>query len=311
MLLSAVILAGGLLLLVVAADQFVSGAVRISLALRVSPVVVGAVIIGFGTSAPEILTAVLAAAEGAPALGAGALVGSNIANLALVAAVAALICPLHVSSQTLRREAPMATAAVLLLAVVLLVGPTVLTGVVFLLLLAAAGWRIVRGTTDEDDVLGDEALGVAERQHRPVPEGLRAVLGLVGTVAGAQLVVTGARDLALELGLSEAFVGLTLVAIGTSLPELASAIQAARRGHTDLIVGNVLGSNLFNSLAAGGLLAIVAPGAIATDVGIAAIVLMAVTAVLAHVLLATGRRLGRREAVLLLVVYAGLIPFLT
>lgn len=309
-MLSALILGAGLVLLVIAADQFVTGAARISLALRVSPVVVGAIVIGFGTSAPEILTAILAAAEGSPELGAGSIAGSNIANLALIASVAALITPLAVRSSTLRREAPMATAAVLLFAVVLLVGLSVPAGVALLVLLVAAAVRIVRGAAQDDDVLGDEAREAAERDHRPIPEGLRTALGLAGTVAGAQLVVTGARDLALEVGLSEAFVGLTLVAVGTSLPELASAVQAARRGETDLIIGNVLGSNLFNSLAAGGALAIIAPGDIADDVGIYAIVVMAVTAVLAHVLLATGRRLGRREAVLLLVVYAALLPFL-
>lgn len=309
-MLSVLILAGGLVLLVVAADQFVTGAARISLALHVSPIVVGAVVIGFGTSAPEILTAVLAALEGSPELGAGSIVGSNIANLALIASVAALITPLAVRSTTLRREAPMATAAVLLFAVVLLVGLSVPAGIALLVLLLAAGVRIVRGAAGDEDVLGDEAREAAERPHRPLPEGLRTALGLAGTVAGAQLVVTGARDLALEIGLSEAFVGLTLVAVGTSLPELASAVQAARRGETDLIIGNVLGSNLFNSLAAGGALAIIAPGDISAEVGVYAIAVMAATAVLAHVLLATGRRLGRREAVLLLVVYAALLPFL-
>lgn len=309
-MLSALTLAGGLVLLVVAADQFVTGAARISLALRVSPIVVGAVVIGFGTSAPEILTAVLAAVEGSPELGAGSIVGSNIANLALIASVAALITPLAVHSSTLRREAPMATAAVLLFAVVLLAGLSVPAGIALLVLLVAAGVRIVRGAAGDEDVLGDEARAAAERPHRPLPEGLRTALGLAGTVAGAQLVVTGARDVALEIGLSEAFVGLTLVAVGTSLPELASAVQAARRGQTDLIVGNVLGSNLFNSLAAGGALAIIAPGDISAEVGVYAVTVMAATAVLAHALLATGRRLGRREAVLLLVVYAALLPFL-
>lgn len=143
-----------------------------------------------------------------------------------------------------------------------------------------------------------------------MPEALRAALGLVGTVAGAQLVVSGARDIALGVGLSEAFVGLTLVAVGTSLPELASAVQAARRGHTDLVIGNILGSNIFNSLAAGGLLAIVAPGAIAAEIGYVSIGLMAATALLAFVAITTGGRLSRREAVVLLVFYAAAVPLM-
>lgn len=310
MLLSALVLAGGLVLLILAADAFVTGAARISLALRISPVVVGAVVIGFGTSAPEILTAVLAAVEGAPALGAGALVGSNIANLAFIAAIAALIAPLHVHSSTLRREAPLATAAVLVFAVVLLIGPSVIAGVVMIGLIVAATLRIIRGPADSDDALGVDAVEETDQPHRPMPEALRAALGLVGTVAGAQLVVSGARDIALGVGLSEAFVGLTLVAVGTSLPELASAVQAARRGHTDLVIGNILGSNIFNSLAAGGLLAIVAPGAIAAEIGYVSIGLMAATALLAFVAITTGGRLSRREAVVLLVFYAAAVPLM-
>jgi cation:H+ antiporter len=137
-------------------------------------------------------------------------------------------------------------------------------------------------------------------------------LALAGTLAGAQLVVSGAQGLATELGVSEGFVGLTIVALGTSLPELVTAIQAARRGYPDLIVGNVLGSNLFNGLLAGGVLALVAPGPfVDPDLAGLGASFMVGTALLAGVLLGTGRRLERWEAALLLAAYAVMLPLLS
>jgi cation:H+ antiporter len=306
------VLLAGLALLVPAADHFVTGAARIGLRLNVSAVVVGAVIIGFGTSAPELLITVLGAAAGATEIAAGNIVGSNVANLALVAAGCALILPLQVSSRTLRRELPLSAVAVLLFALALQGGLTRGEGIVLVVALGGAVTWIVRSTSPDEDVLGPEASEVAGECHDLRLESLRTGLGLLGTLAGAQLVVMGAQDIAADLGVREGFVGLTLVAVGTSLPELVTGVQAARRGHSDLIVGNVLGSNLFNSLAAGGLLAIIAPGPLEDPdlAGLAAGV-MVVTTVGACVLFATGRRLVRWEAVLLLVAYAAILPLLS
>lgn len=311
-MLAAVEFAIGLALLVFAADQLVVGAARLALALRISAVIVGVVIIGFGTSAPELLVTVLAGIEGAPEIAAGNLVGSNTVNLTVVAATAALITPIAISSQTLRREVPLATAAVLLFALALQGGAGRIEGMLLLAGFGLAGVWIVRSSDPGDAVLGSEAAEAAGPPGATRREVLRTLLGMLGTLAGARLAVGGARELAVELGLSEGFVGLTIVALGTSLPELVTAVQAARRGHADLIVGNVLGSNMFNSLLGGGILALIAPGPFADpDLAGLAAAFMVVIALAAGILLGTGRRLVRWEAALLLVVYAAVVPLLS
>jgi cation:H+ antiporter len=303
-------LALGLALLVFAADQLVVGAARVALTLRISAVLVGAVIIGFGTSTPELLVTALAGFEDAAEIAAGNLVGSNIVNLAVVAAVAALITPLSVSSQTLRREVPLATVAVLLFAIALQGGLTRTGGLLLLAAFGLAAIWIVQSIHGED-TLGPEAAAIVRDGRGLRWEATRTTLGLLGTLAGAQLVVSGSQGLATELGVREGFVGLTIVALGTSLPELVTALQAARRRHVDLIVGNVLGSNLFNSLLAGGILAVVAPGPFADpDLAGLGAWFMVGTALLAGLLLGTGRRLVRWEGALLLTLYAAILPLL-
>ncbi|HSI79747.1 MAG TPA: sodium:calcium antiporter [Solirubrobacterales bacterium] len=301
----------GLVILGFAADQLVVGAARVALALRMSAILVGAVIIGFGTSAPELLITALAGVEDAADVAAGNLVGSNIANLAVVAAITALVAPLVVSSQTLRREIPLSVGAVLGFALVLQGGLSRGEGIALLALFALAAAWIIRGAVTDEDPLGLAASDVAG-DGRPLRwEVARTIGGLLGTLLGAQLVVSGAQDLALELGIREGFVGLTLVALGTSLPELVTGVQAARRGHLDLIVGNVLGSNVFNSLLAGGILALVAPGPFGDpDIAGLAAWLMVATAIVGAVLFGTQRRLARWEAGALLLAYCAMLPFL-
>ena len=301
----------GLALLAWAADQLVVGAIRLAIALRVSAVLIGALVIGVGTSAPEILISALAAAEGSVAIAAGNIVGSNIANVALVIAVAALIAPLRVSSHALRRQAPLSAFAVIAFAIALQGGLTLLSGVLLLLAVPlVVGW-IVRSADRERAEAEAEAQAVASSDTRLRGEVIRTVLALLGLAAGAQLVVTGAERITLEAGLDEGFVGLTLVAVGTSLPELVTAIQATRRRQPDLIVGNVLGSNVFNSLLAGGLIAVIAPGRLADPAltGLAAIAMVA-TALVTWLFLATDRQLTRREGTLLLGGYLALLAVL-
>lgn len=304
----------GLVLLTKAADAFVEGAVRLAAALRVSPVVIGAVIVGFGTSAPELLVSGLAAAGGNLDIAVGNIVGSNIANLSLVLGVASAIAGISIDSSILRREVPLAAGAALLFAGLLAGGLSRLDGLVLLVVLVAALTWLIRGARSSgNDELTAE---IDEELHPPVPhrtgvEVLRTVLGLAGTIAGAQLLVTGAVRVAEELGVSQAFIGLTLVAVGTSLPELVTAVVAARKGAHDLIVGNVLGSNVFNSLAVGGVAAVLGPGPLG-DVAVAAraVAVMIVVTGIAVVALATGHRLRRREGIALVVVYALTIPLL-
>lgn len=301
----------GLALLAWAADQLVLGASRLAIALRVSAVLIGALVIGVGTSAPEILISALAAAEGSVSIAAGNIVGSNIANVALVIGVAALIAPLRVSSHALRRQAPLSAFAVIAFAIALQGGLTLLSGVLLLLAVPLVlGW-IIRSADRERAAAETEAQAVTTSETSLRREVIRTVLALLGLAAGAQLVVTGAERITLEAGLDEGFVGLTLVAVGTSLPELVTAIQATRRRQPDLIVGNVLGSNVFNSLLAGGLIAVIAPGRLADPAltGLAAIAMVA-TALVTWLFLATDRQLTRREGTLLLGGYLALLAVL-
>jgi cation:H+ antiporter len=299
LLLSFVVLAIGLVVLIVASEQLVGGAARISGRLGVSPIVIGVVVIGFGTSTPELLVTVLAGLEGVFDLGVGNIIGSNIANVLLVLGVAAVVGPVAVRRSTVRREVPLSLLGVaafawaiqgqmrrvdaVLLALLLVV-------VVAVMLLLAR--RDPVGEVPKDDVrLGRESL--------------RTVLGLAGTLAGAQAVVLGGGALATAAGLSDALVGLTLVAVGTSLPELAAAVQSVRRGQSDLLVGNILGSNLFNALAVG-------PFVVWTGASLRQLVspslageatLLMLVAVVAVSILLVRKRLGRRTGVVLILGY--------
>ena len=249
LVLATVALVVGLVVLVVGSDNLVDGAARISAHLGVTPIVVGVVIIGFGTSTPELLVTVLAGLEGVFDLGVGNIVGSNIANVLLVLGVAAVVGPIRVARVTVRREVPLSLLGVLAFAWAvqgtLRRTDALLLGV---LLVVVITFMIVRGRGDAPQA------AVADATGSPIAlggESLRALLGLVGTLAGAQAVVLGGGAIAAAAGLSDGLVGLTLVAVGTSLPELAAAVQAVRRDETDLLVGNILGSNLFNALAVG------------------------------------------------------------
>ncbi len=286
----------GIALLTRAADEFVEGAANVASALKVSPVVIGAVIVGFGTSAPELLVSGIAASDGNLDLGVGNVVGSNIANLTLVLGAAAFIVPLLVTPSILAREAPLSLLGVLLFAFFTTGGLAQWEGIVLLAALALAlGWVIVAGRTEGiADVPLDEG-GSAGSQF------VRTIIGLIGTVLGAQFLVWGATAIAEELGITGGMVGFTLVAIGTSLPELVTAVVAARKGETELILGNLLGSNLFNSLAVGGVIALVGAGPI-LDRGLVnvGVVGMALVAFSAWAFMVTRKRVHKLEAVVLL-----------
>jgi cation:H+ antiporter len=312
MLLAIVAGVAGLLLLAYASDQFVIGAARAATLLRLSPIVIGAVVIGFGTSAPELLVSTIAALQGSLDVGVGNIVGSNIANLTLVLGIAALVTPIVVGATVLRREAPLSFLSVLLFALLVQGGMGVLEGVVLLLAVGATLWVVLRSAREDDPLLTSE---VEEFVTAGPPSGrresVRIALGLLGTLAGAQLLVWSATTVAAEVGLAEGFVGLTLVAVGTSLPELATAVQAARKMETDLIVGNLLGSNIFNSTIVAGAAALAGPGLPLDPVltGLA-VVLMVVVAAVAAGLMVSGRRVERWEGAVLLVAYLVMVPFL-
>ena len=260
-MLIALSLIAGIALLWKAADQFVEGAARLAVMLKISPIVVGAVIVGFGTSAPEMVVSGIAAAQGDDDLGIGNIIGSNLANLSLILGAAALIVPLTIGSRVIKRELPLATGATILFAIVVQGGISVTEGVILIVVLGAALASLLVGEGDEDIIVG-EVEAMIGGEHALGAEGLRTLVGLIGTVAGAWALVWGATTLAQDLGINEGFVGVTLVAVGTSLPELVTAIAAARKNQTDLIVGNLLGSNLFNSLAVGAVVGFLGEGSV-------------------------------------------------
>ncbi len=311
MLFALIAVAIGIGLLAKSADQFVVGAVRLADSLHVSPVVIGAVVVGFGTSAPEIFVSGLAASQGEVDVGVGNIIGSNIANLTLVLGTAGVISVIGIHASVLRREAPLSTAAVVLFAVLVQGGLSRIEGVILLATLVGALALVLSASRDGDVAAGEVDELLDDTEPSLSIEGLRTFLGLVGTVGGAYLLVEGGTTIADELGLSGGFVGLTIVAVGTSLPELVTSGLAAHRGHADLIVGNLLGSNLFNSLAVGGITGVLADGPL-QDGALAGvpIAVMVGVAVLAWVLMANGRRIVRSEGFALLAGYVATLPFM-
>ncbi len=315
MLLGVLAIIAGVTALAWAADQFVLGAARVALIRNVPALVVGVVIVGFGTSAPELLVSALAVLDDNTAVAVGNVVGSNLANLTLLLGIGAVIVALTVESRTVRLEAPIVLVATIAFALAVQGGIQRWEGV-----LLAAGLvgsiivisRAPRRTSGEQDAIDDEVIELADAEHhRFGVEVARTVVGLVATVATAQLLLWGALRVADETGLSGGFVGVTLVAVGTSLPELVTVIQSARRRETDLIVGNLLGSNLFNALAVGGVIGILgAPALDDTTLTIVGVGAAIVAAVLATAAMATRRTVTRTEGIVLIVVYIATIPLL-
>lgn len=312
MLIALLLAVGGLAILIQAANQFVTGAARVAVVLRISPVIVGAVVIGFGTSLPEILVSASAAARGDLDLGVGNVIGSNVANLSIVLGVAALIIPVVVTRTTLRREAPLALSATVLFALFVQDGFERWEGVVFAAALVAALTFLVWAARAERNLVGQlEEVPADVSQINMRTEVLRTLLGLAFTVVAAQILIEGFVRIADAAGLGTGFVGLTMVAMGTSAPELVTAVVAVRGGHSELVIGNVLGSNLLNSLAGGAVMALIAPGPLSDGnlAGLATVVMLVVTG-LAIVFMITGRLVRRWEAALLVAIYAGSLPFL-
>lgn len=288
----------GLALLVYAADHFVLGAARLGTIVRLPPVVIGAVVMGFGTSAPELVVSGIAAGRGDLDLGVGNVVGSNVANLSLVLATAALLTRLTIDSAVLKREAPLSVLATAGFSLVVMDGRIERwEGIVLAAsLVMVVVYLLASGAGEELDELAEDTT-----PHREVA---RVLLGLVGTVIAAQAVVTGAADLADRWGVSGGFIGFSLVALGTSLPELVTTVAGARRHETELIIGNLLGSNVFNSLAVGGGIGLVGPGLVGDDtltsMGLA---LMMLVAVVSFALALQGRFIGRWDGMVLLALY--------
>lgn len=296
----------GLGLLIGGADRFLSGASALALRFGVSPFVVGLVIVGFGTSAPELAVNLSAVWKGSVDLAMGNVVGSNIANVGLILGLSAIIAPLAVAMRLIRVEAPLmlAVSAALLL---LCLDGELGRGDAALLLAGFVGllWLVMRAAREEPGAVQAELGELVAPGGPPWRDGVWLVLGLAGLIGGAALMVDAAVAIARMWGWSELLIGLTVVAVGTSLPELASSLLAARRGQTDIAVGNVVGSNLFNILLILGATAAFQPLPVARGMLSVELPVMIGFAVLSYVLMKRYQRLSRPSGVVLLLAFIG------
>jgi len=256
------VMIAGLALLVWSADLFIEGAASTAKHLGIPSLLIGMVIVGFGTSAPEMVVSAMAAVGGNPNLALGNALGSNIVNTGLILGITALISPIAIHSRIVRRELP------------LLLGISLLSGLLFwdgaltrteaLLLLASFFglmiWTVYTGFRKDDDALGVDVAHELTAHSMPLGKSIFwLVVGLLLLLISSRLLVWGAVTVAQALGISDLIIGLTIVALGTSLPELAASIMAVRKGEHDIAIGNVVGSNMFNLLAVVGIAAVIAP----------------------------------------------------
>lgn len=289
----------GLVILIVAADRLVLSAVRIAKVFNVSIVVIGAVIVGFGTSVPEFVVSSIAASNGETGLAMSNIVASNTANLTLVLGTAAVVAALTTRKQIVRREGLLMLASVFALAVVLADGQvSVAEGVLLVVALVVAIWLLVLWTKNGDEDHAKEIEDIVADPDRVWAEVLYGLVALVATVVAGQQLLLGVVSIGESLGLSVVFMGF-ITGVGTSLPELSAALAGARRGASDLVLGNVLGSNIFNSLGVAGVAAILGPGVV-EGVPPVLIGIMLLAAVFAGSFAYTSQRVTRSEGVVLL-----------
>lgn len=319
-----ILLVGGLVILWKSADLLVAGAVELAQRLGVSPLIIGLTIVAMGTSAPEVAASIAAAIRHNGDVAVGNVFGSNIANLALVGGLVALIRPLKIQFRTLRREIPVMLLVALLLWPVLydsnllrLEGLVLLSIFAVLILLTVSAAR--KESTDENAQVkraSKEKKNERNTQyaiHNTTKSVLFIVIGLAGLALGAEMAVKGAVFIGGRIGLSDAVIGLTIIAFGTSLPELATCLVAAVKGHHDISVGNLVGSNIFNTLLVTGSAGVVCPFKLVEE-GLAAgtdFWIMIIVSAVFTALAVLGRRIiGRAGGIILLCSYLGYLVYL-
>lgn len=304
---------GGLVLLFFGGEWLVKGSVGVALRFGISTLLVSLVIIGFGTSAPELVVSVQASLSGSPEISLGNVVGSNIANILLILGFAAAISPIAAGGREIKRNAIIVIIASLVLCLLgLLHEINWIAGAAMITILGAyIFWSY---QDDKKTSLAETLQNKEARDHtiEDVPEAPKKLwhslayvaVGLVGLVIGADFLVKGAVSIARGAGISEAVIGLTLVAVGTSLPELATAISAALKKHSDVVIGNVLGSNLFNIFFILGTTSIITPMPMTGRIADFDVWLMLGVAILLYPIIKTGYVINRKEGLLLLALYA-------
>ena len=310
MLIDLLLVAAGIALLWAGGEALISGATALARRLGMSPLVVGLTVVAFGTSAPELAATLAAALQGSPEVAFGNVVGSNIFNVGLILGIAALVFPLAARARFLRREMPFMIATSVLLLPLMMNGRIGrLEALLLLALLGGYLWVLLRKDEESARVAAEFAQEYGEVKTPLWASVLRVAVGIGVLVVGAQVLVAGAVSIATELGVSERVIGLTLVACGTSLPELASSLVAAARREGDIVLGNVVGSNIFNVLAILGTTSLVVPIQIQVTAGTwIDLAVMLATSLALWPFLHTNRRLERWEGALLIaafVVYMG------
>ncbi len=302
----------GIVLLYLGGEGLVSGSSALARALGMTPLVIGLTVVAFGTSAPELAATLTAALEGSPDVAFGNVIGSNIANIGLILGIAALVFPVAARAYFLRREMPfMIGTSGLMLWLVADGWVSRWEAALLLALLGGYLWVLLRKQTEEEArVAWEFAQEYGNGEARVLTSSIKTVVGIALLVLGAKALITGAVSIARSAGIDERVIGLTLVALGTSLPELASAVVAAAKREGDILLGNVVGSNIFNVLAIFGTTSMVAPMDVKivgawSDLG----VMMAFSVVLWPMLL-TRHHLDRWEGALLLAGFVGYVGWL-
>jgi len=300
----------GIVLLYFGGEFLVENAAKLAKKLGVSTLVIGLTVVAFGTSAPELAASVTAALRGLPDLSVGNIVGSNIANLALVLGVAALIYPLVTTAQFVRREVPFMVGTSLLLLPFSLDGTIGrFEGLILIALLGLFLWVLLRGDSAEieeiDAELSDDEVAAASTLRLS----LLAAVGIGLLVGGAQILVEGASNLAEAFGINERVIGITLVALGTSLPELASSVVAALKKEGDIIIGNLIGSNIFNVLSIIGITTLIQPLMVRPEWQNVDFWIMIGVSLLTLAFLAIGLRVGRVKGGVLFATYIAYIGY--
>ncbi|PCI41600.1 MAG: calcium/sodium antiporter [Moraxellaceae bacterium] len=316
----------GLIFLVWSADQFVEGAASLATNANVSKFVIGLTVVAFGTSAPEILVSITAAMSGNAAIAIGNAIGSNIANIGLVLGATALITPLVISKENLKQDFPVlvfvtVACGLLLFDYDLDVVDGVILGVIFILYIVFLA-KIKLKTTDKQSDFTDQNINqdvdqepdqnaLASDSDEPPASNVKALgqtfIGLIVLIISSKALVWGASELALEFGISKTLIGLTLVSVGTSLPELAAAIASALKKHTELAIGNVIGSNIFNLLTVLPLPGLLAPGAISENIFDRDyfVMLFLTLLVIALVFMGKSHKITAIKGIMLLTIYFG------
>lgn len=260
----------GLIILVWSADRFIDGAASLARFLGMSALLIGIIIVGFGTSAPEMIVSALSALNGNPGLALGNAYGSNIGNITLILGLTALIKPVIVNSLVLKQELPILTFVTLVSAYLIYDAEishldAIILLVIFAIYMAWSIWQSKRSA--QDSFAEDVTTELEEKKTISVKLAVFwMITGLILLMGSSQLLVWGAVQIASQLGVSDLVIGLTIVAIGTSLPELAASIMAARKGEVDLAVGNIIGSNLFNTLAVVGIAGLISPIQVSNEI---------------------------------------------